>query len=450
MKKKLLLINPMQEKSGITQRKGIGNYPPLCLGYIAALTPSQGWDIEIIDESVQRYSGEEADLVGLTSLTHNVPRAYQIATLLRKKGMTAIMGGIHASTLPEEASRYVDAIVVGEAEKIWAGVLKDFEKKQLKKIYKGERWPLIDLPHPRRDLFSKNYSIKANIQTARGCPMRCDFCSVTAFNGGTFRQRPVKEVLDELETLEGKVVAFVDDNILGYGKNAVQRALHLFKGIVDRGLKIRWFSHASLNFVQNKEVVKYAKKSGCFNLFIGFESLNEESLKKMHKVPNVKAGVKSYQGIIRQFHDQGIGIAGGFIFGDDLDTKDVFEKTTEFILKSKIDAAQLTILNPLPGTRVYQRLKKEKRLLYTNYPDDWAYYDNLGNVLFVPKNMTSEELFEGILNVYKKTTSKPKSIKRAVTTLYRTKNFWAAGGAFLWNYILGTEFIKKYKNEKQR
>lgn len=169
----------------------------------------------------------------------------------------------------------------------------------------------------------------------------------------------------------------------------------------------------------------------------------------MHKTQNIKVGVKKYGEVIKRIHDHGMGITGGFIFGDDLDTKDVFEKTSEFILTSNLDAAQLTILNPLPGTKVYKRLMEEKRILYTNYPRDWACYDNLGNVLFRPKNMTPEELLEGVLSVYKETASIPQSITRAVTTLFKTKSLWAAGGALLYNYVLESEFVKKYQGERQ-
>jgi radical SAM superfamily enzyme YgiQ (UPF0313 family) len=232
------------------------------------------------------------------------------------------------------------------------------------------------------------------------------------------------------------LIFFCDDNILGFGKNADDRAIQLFKGIIDRGLRIKWYSATTINFIENPEVLKYAKKSGCFNLFIGFESLDETSLRDMGKFPNLRAGAQNYQEIIKRFHDHGIGIIGGFIVGLDNDTKDVFPRVTEFILSSKIEAAHVSILNPLPGTSIFQRLAKENRLLYTNFPQDWERYDNLGNVLYQPRLMTPDELQEGFMQVYKTTTGKVKNVTRALGTFRRTKSFWATGGAYIWNDLL--------------
>jgi radical SAM superfamily enzyme YgiQ (UPF0313 family) len=443
MQKKLLLINPARKLSSITQRSKKISFPPLGLGYVAALTPKD-WEIRLIDEGLQEFRFEEADLVGFTASTQNAPRAYELARSFREKRIPTVMGGVHASTLPEEASKYVDTLVIGEAESVWKSVIHDFEAGRMQPCYVGRRIPLVNLVVPRRDLYSDKYPIKGTLQSARGCPVHCDFCSVTAFNGGTYRQRPVKEVLDELEQVDAKLIYFVDDNILGYGPGAEKRATELFRGIVDRGLKIHWGSHATINFVENEEVLKVAQKSGCFNLFIGFESLDEDCLKRMCKVPNLRVGVRNYKQIIRKFQQHGIGVIGGFMFGFDTDTKDVFSRVTEFILSSQLDAAQLSILNPLPGTRMYRKLQKEQRLLHTNYPEDWERYDNFGNVLFRPRGMTPEELEEGLLQVYKATTGKVRNVGRALTTAFRTKNLWAAGGAYLWNDILGKEFRKRY------
>ena len=277
--------------------------------------------------------------------------------------------------------------------------------------------------------------------------MSYDFCSVTAFNGGVYRQRPIEDVLDELETIDSKLVFFVDDNIIGYGKNAEQRSIELFKGIIDRGLNIKWASQASINFVDNEDVLKYAQKSGCFGLFVGFESLNESSLKSMHKVRNLESGVGKYKEKIRKFQNYGIGVIGGFILGNDEDKKDIFERTSDFILDSNIDGSQFSFLTPLPGTNLYQRLKEEHRLLYTDYPHDWVYYD-VSTVVFRPKNMTPEELEEGVLNVYKATASVPKSLRRAFTSLVRTRSVLSAAASYSSNRGYASIFSRKYGSKR--
>jgi radical SAM superfamily enzyme YgiQ (UPF0313 family) len=443
MRKKLLLINPIPPQSNITVRSGQGNLPPLNLGYIAALTPAD-WEIEILDESLTPYAGQEADLVGFTVLTYNAPRAYTIASRLRAKGIGTVMGGIHASVLPDEAARFTDTVVIGEADNIWGTVIADFEAGRMQPRYEGTRESLDGLPHPRHDLYSRRYPIRGQIQTARGCPMNCDFCSVSAFNGGTYRQRPVEDVLNELETLDTGFVIFVDDNILGHGPQADQRAIRIFKGILERGMKFKWFGQASINIANNPEVLRYAARSGCIGLFIGFESVNEEALKNMHKAANVTTGVARYQECIDKINDHGMSIVGGFIFGDDLDTKDVFDRTIEFVLTSKLDASQFNTLNPLPGTRVYERLKQEGRLLYTNYPHDWVYHDAQGNVLYRPKQMTPQELQEGVLRAYKETMRAPRAFARFLNSLHRTRNPWSSWLAYMWNSVMSSEFIKRY------
>jgi radical SAM superfamily enzyme YgiQ (UPF0313 family) len=164
----------------------------------------------------------------------------------------------------------------------------------------------------------------------------------------------------------------------------------------------------------------------------------------MHKAANVKTGVARYQECIDKINDHGICIVGGFFFGDDLDTKDVFDRTIEFVLSSKLDASQFNTLNPLPGTRVYERLQQEGRLLYTNYPHDWVYHDAQGNVLYRPKQMTPQELQEGVLRAYKETTRAPRAFARFLNSLYRTRNPWSSWLAYMWNSVLSSEFIKQY------
>ncbi len=444
--KKLLLINPVLSGDiNLATAVPILDIPPLGLSYLAALTPHD-WKIEVVDENVRKYNGEEADLVGLTSVTSNIVRAYELANYFKEKGTPVVMGGVHVSMLPNEALKFANSVVIGEAETVWRELIKDFENDNLKQRYIGEKGLLENMVCPRRDLYEKKYKIKIGlIQTARGCPMGCDFCSVSAFNGGLYRQRPVSDVLDEIESINSKLTFFIDDNILGYGKDAEQRAIKLFKGISERGLNIKWASQTSINFARNEEVLKYAQKSGCFALFIGFESLNEEALRSFHKAGNIKEGIKNYAKIIKKIQNYGIGVVGSFIFGSDSDEKNIFDETIQFVLDSKIDGSQATVLTPFPGTRLYQKLKDEGRILFTDYPKDWALYDVL-HCVFEPKNMTPEELMEGTARFYRSTTSIPVSLKRAFNSFLRTRRFITPAFSWLWNRGYGSGYSKKFKN----
>jgi len=446
MAKKLLLINPSDEAklNAISVRNFA--YAPPGLAYLAALTPSD-WDIAIIDENIEPLTFEDADLVGITAMTWNAPRAYEISEQYRRKGIKTVMGGIHASMMHDEAIQFVDSVVIGEAESVWQGLLHDFEGNELKRFYRGERISLENLARPRNDLCSDRYRLKASVQTARGCPMDCEFCSVTAFHGRTYRQRPVEEVLDELEALNCREFFFSDDNILSYGEKAEQRAIQLFRGMKERGLNKRWASQVGIDFANSPEVLRWAQESGCLAVHIGFESVVEETLEGMHKARNLKVGVRNYKNVIKRIHDHGIGVHGAFILGSDGDRKDVFQRTIEFLLDSKIDSASLTILTPLPGTRLYDRLRSEGRLLRTNYPDDWKHYD-FEEPVFRPKHMTPDELGEGTYQVYKHTTSRVTSLKRAFNSLIQTKSLYLTAAAYSLNRGLGTLATSKYRYVK--
>ncbi len=444
MSKKLLLINPVQEVKVTLGSVSFLKIPPASLAHVAALTPSD-WDIEVIDENIESLTFKDADLVGLTSYTPNAPRAYEISEQYRRKGIKTVMGGIHASMLHDEAIQYVDSVVIGEPESVWPDLIHDFENNELKKFYRGERTSLENLVKPRLDIYSKKYRFKAFVQTARGCPMDCEFCSVTVFYGRTYRQRPVEEVLDELEAIPGKDLFFRDDNIMGYGEKAEQRAIQLFRGMKERGLNKRWVSQVGIDFANNPEVLKWARKSGCLGALIGFESINEETLKDMHKVRNLKVGVKNYKEVIKKIHDHGIGIHASFVLGSDGDRKDVFPRTIEFILDAKIDVAQLTLLTPLPGTRLYSRLESEGRILRTNYPDDWKHYD-MAEAVFKPKHMTPDELEDGVYQVYKNTTSTITSLKRAFNSFIQTKSLPVSVVYYLWNRGYGSIATSKYQS----
>lgn len=438
MGKKLLLINPAQSKK--PNLANLITIPSSSLGYLAALTPP-GWDIKINDENIEDLTFEEADLVAITTYTCNAPRAYEVSEIYRRKGIKTVIGGVHVSMLPDEAAQYVDTVVTGEAESVWGTVLKDFEKNEMKKRYTSELISLDNQVHPRTDLYSWKYKL-FTVETSRGCPNDCEFCTVGLFNGHKYRQRPVEDVLDELEKLPRKFFMFSDNNILGHGKKAEERAIRLFKGMVDRGIKKRWGCYVGIDFVNNPEVLKWAKKAGCSSCFIGFESLNEESLKEIQKTRNLKMGVDHYKEVVQKIHDNGIGlIIGSFVMGNDHDYLDIFQRTTDFILESKIDTAQLSILNPFPGTRLYKRLEKEGRLLCKNYPHDWQYLD-FTKVLYKPKNMTPDQLREGVAQVYRDTSSRLISLKRAITSYKETKDLLGAIVAYFGNRSSGNLWRK--------
>jgi len=401
-------------------------FQPLGLGIIAALTPHD-WKVEIVDENFEPFRFQEADLVGLTAFTANITRAYEISDLYRKKGIPTVLGGIHASMCPEEALRYADAIVIGEAESVWANVISDLEAGKMQGVYKGDWLDLQEMPQPRRDLFNPHYMF-GSVQTSRGCPMNCEFCSVTVFNGHKYRKRPVELVLDELQTIPQKMVFFVDDNIIGFGKEDEERSIALFKGMVKRGIKKDWFCQASINFANNEEVLEYAAKSGCRMVFLGLEAEKTDALEEVNKRLNLKIGVDAYEETFRRINQHGIAVLGAFIYGMDGDTPEKLRQRTDYILRSGIDVMQVTYLTPLPGTRTFNKLKDEDRLLCTDFPSDWVHYD-MTEVTYKPLSMSPEKLSrvmqENTRRLYSRWAIRRKFMKTWCATKSFTTAMWA-------------------------
>ena len=428
MDKKLVLVNPVNpRKTGLTVNVS-SRFPPLGLALVAALTPPD-WEVRIIDENFEQFHYTDAELVGLTAFTASATRAYEIAGTYREKGVPTVLGGIHASMRPEEALHYVDAVVVGEAESVWGNLISDFENGHMQKIYQGDRLDLTRMPHPRRDLFNPGYMF-GSIQTARGCPMDCEFCSVSAFNGRKYRQRPVEDVLNELETINRKRVFFVDDNIIGYGKKAEERAIALFKGMIERGIEKDWFCQASMNFGDNDEVLKYAAESGCRMVFLGVEAESAGALQEINKSLNIQ--VKSYEETFRRINDYGIAVLGAFIYGIDTDTPETLDHRTSYILKSGVDVMQITYLTPLPGTRLFEKLQKENRLLYTNFPADWDHYD-MTEVTHVPRLMNAEDLTRAMERASCTLYNRWSIYRKFLKTWRKTKSFTTAMWAYTSN-----------------
>ena len=414
---KVHLVAPT--KKGETYLFNKGLLAPLGLMYLAAYTPEEA-EVRIIDEIVERVDFTDIpDLVGISTMTATAPRAYEIADRYRSMGTKVVLGGVHASMVPEEALEHADSVVVGEAEAIWPGVVSDADAGRLKPLYKQESFIDFECPLlPRRDIIDpKRYWCANVIQTSRGCPHDCNFCSVTVFSGRRCRTRAVDSVLAEVETISRsnlirrKAVAFVDDNIAANPG----RAKELFKALIP--MKILWGSQASITFANDEELVSLAAESGCSFLFIGLETLSSQALAEMGKSQN---RVEQYEDALRLLKKYKIPVMGAFIFGFDSDDESVFSETLEFAMRNKIRVAQFANLTPYPGTRLYRKLLDEDRV-EARFWFDLSWNDR---VVFMPKNMSAKRLFEKTHLVHRDFYSYRSIMKRL--SLRRHWSYWLA------------------------
>jgi radical SAM superfamily enzyme YgiQ (UPF0313 family) len=411
---KLLLVSPCRDEN-IRFAHSL-RIPQISLNIIASLTPSH-YDIKIVEEEIEPVNfDEDCDIVGISSMTSNAPRAYRMAGEFKKRGKTVVMGGVHPTVLPHEAIRYSDAVVIGEAEDTWGTLLNDFEHGNLQKFYTSSHPDVSHYPLPMRELSPKTkalFDVKP-IVTTRGCPYDCDFCAVPKFFGRKLRSLPVEKVVCDIKASKGKIFLFLDDNIIGSPKYAKE----LFKAI--EPLNIKWVGQASMSFVKDTELMRLAAKSGCAVLFFGLESVSTQALKRMGKsIKQLEANLEA----IKKIKDYGIVFHASMVFGFDEEDKSIFSETAEFLVKNKISTVSFNVLTPYPGTRIYDKFKSEGRLL----TEDWKYYDH-NTVVFKPKNMTPQELLEGHLWARKHFYSLGSIAKRFSGTLrhpllYTAMNF---------------------------
>ena len=440
--RKLLLVDPYPRESpyhlGASERKAIW-FPKLSLPAIAAYTPEH-WDIEIQDESVREIDFDyPADMVGISIMTCYAPRAYQIAEEFRKRGVPVVLGGVHPTYCPDEALQHCDAIVTGEAEESWPRLVDDFEAGRMQRHYKMEQFPPLDhYKPPRVDLLSEDaYMTRQCTFTTRGCHFDCEFCSVSPFNGKSTRRRPVAEVVAEIQRVKG----WVCEELVGrIGRSSMLEALKIAAkirfGIEDgsifafvddlhnsnraycrelwaalKPLNIKWGCQSTLFLGDDQEMVKLAAESGCVSVFVGLESIFEESLGETHKPFNK---VKKFEEEIRMFHDHGIMVNPGIVFGFDNDDESVFERTVEFLIKNHCELAYFNVLTPLPGTPLHDRYEAAGRIFDRN----WAHYDGK-HVTFRPTRMTPEQLQEGFYWAQHQFYSLPNIWKRISNTSQR-------------------------------
>jgi len=375
---------------------------PLWVGTLAAHTPP---DVEVTfrDDGLEPIDVETIrdapDLVGISVSSKTAARAYAIADAYRARGVKVVLGGIHVTALPEEGLAHADAVVSGEAEGIWEQVVTDARAGKLGRrtpltargIYKHAEWPSLEgLPRPRRDLMrSLKYVPFDVVQTTRGCPFPCEFCSVSTYNGSTFRFRPVREVLAELEEV-GPRVLFGDDNVMIHTRYSRE----LFEAMVP--LKKHWVAQASLAALHRVENVEVMARAGCRALFIGFESVDTGSVRNAGKKQNKPT---RYRDVVKMLSDHGIAVWGSFVFGLDDDDGDSFMRTVDFCVEAKLTMALFALLTPYPGTRLYKRLAEEGRLTKDRW---WLSSDHdTGAPFYRPKNLSREALRSGWIEAWR-------------------------------------------------
>jgi radical SAM superfamily enzyme YgiQ (UPF0313 family) len=362
-------------------------FPSLALANIAALTPKED-KVIVIDEQISPVNYNlDVDLVAISVNTSVVPRAYEIADKFRKKGTKVVFGGIHPSLMQKESLKHADSIVVGDADGVWEQLLKDFKNNKLKKKYvNNQERDLKYLPTPKWDIFKKMGYVNTNfVETSRGCTHNCSFCSTSPFYKHRHRVRPVKHVIRDIKRVQSfpkKFIFFVDDNIIGDREYAKK----LFKAL--KPLNIYWISQATVDIGEDEELVRLAAESGCFGLFLGFESISKQNIEDINKRHNK---IENYKKAIRLLHKHGIAIEGGFIFGFDSDNLDTFKSTLRFLNETNMDSFLAIYLTPIPGTMMYNQFKKQKRLI----TDDYTNYD-FRHIVFEPKNMSAREIYRGV------------------------------------------------------
>jgi radical SAM superfamily enzyme YgiQ (UPF0313 family) len=349
-------------------------WKPLGLTTLAALTPPE-WEITIFDENIRvpDYGAlPRPDLVGVTAFTSQANRAYEVATEFRSRGVPVVMGGIHATMCPEEAMARVDSVVTGEAEEVWTQVLADVRHGVLEPQYEGAHANMEEIPPARHDLLTGDYAF-GSIQTTRGCPLNCSFCSVTAFSGYRYRQRPIDQVVQEFGEIREKLVLVVDDNLIGTSRSHIERSKELFRAMIRAKLRKRWIAQVTINMADDEELLTLAAKAGCVGVFIGFESPTAEGLKELGKKINL-TNDRDLAASVRRIHRHKILVVGSFILGLEADEPGIGRRTAEAAMRYGVDAVNTLFLTPLPGTQLWNEMESQRRIAANDFPEDWKYY----------------------------------------------------------------------------
>jgi radical SAM superfamily enzyme YgiQ (UPF0313 family) len=396
-------------------------WKPLGLLILARLTPPD-WEVEVLDENLGLIDAQalsRPDLVGITAFSCQATRAYELAALFRARGVPVVMGGIHATMRLAEALSHADAVVTREAELVWPQVLADVQAGTLQRVYAGGPVPMAEIPPARHDLLARRY-LFGSIQVTRGCPLNCSFCSVTAFNGGLFRHRPIENVIAELRQIREKRILFVDDNLVGTRRDHIAYAKDLFRAMIREGLTRPWICQATINFGDDEELLDLAARAGCHGVFIGFESPTVEGLIALHKKFNIRKG-GDLRAAVRRIQSHGITVMGSFILGIDTDRPGIGRTTARAAQDYRLDMANAQILTPLPGTGLFEEMERQGRIIANSYPADWRYY-TFSHPVSQYLHFTGSELAGEMNQFHDRFDSYPKMLVRVLRTGLHTRN----------------------------
>ena len=376
---RLLLINPSNSLISMLRLKEnrwnrYRLWKPLGLLTLAALTPAD-WQITVVDENLGRVDYEampRPDLVGISAFTSQANRAYELAARFRVLGVPVVMGGIHATTCPDEAMERVDSVVAGEGDAVWPQVLQDALDGCLQPFYEGGHPELNDLPPARHDLLPTGYAFGA-VQTTRGCPLDCSFCSVKAISGTRYRHRPIADVVREMALIRERAVLLVDDNLIGTRPEHLARAKDLFRAIAEADLHKEWIAQVTINFADDEELMALAARAGCRGVYIGFESPTPEGLAELRKRFN-SVGNRDFRAAVRRIQRHKILVVGSFVIGLDVDTPGIGTLVADAASRYGANFLNVMFLTPLPGTRLWDQMRDEDRIMLNDFPNDGQHY----------------------------------------------------------------------------
>lgn len=416
---KIKLIQPAMLPRPMDTKLKTRMSPSLGLLTLANLTPEKH-EVIIENENVEVIDfNEPVDLVAITVTVDVMNRAAEISKEFQKRGVKVIAGGIHITADPDGTANSFDAIIIGMAERVWGRVLEDIKNNSIKKIYYDmENISGKEIVSPKYEIINnKKYLYTNIISTSRGCPFQCDFCYNSCTNSlKTYINRPIEDVIKDIKTLKTKHIMFIDDNFIG-NPTWTKEFLNEIKP-----LKLKWNAAVTSNIVDMPQLLDEMKEAGCQSLFIGFESINSKSIESVNKVQN---SVSRYEKLVDEIHKRGIMINASFVFGLDEDDAAIFKNTLDWIVKNKIETVTSHIMTPYPGTKLYSSLLKENRI--TDY--NLSKY-NTSHVVYKPKNMTPEELYNGYLWIYKEVYT----FKNIMRRLPKSKKQWLPFLAFNFLY----------------